>query len=262
MPPALPPRLSVVVPMLDEERNVSRLLDKLWTVLESLGEPFEVVCVDDGSTDGTLRALEDEASRRPGLKLVSLARNFGQHAAVVAGFDASEGHWVVTLDADLQNPPEEIPRLVEELRAGRDLVGTYREDRRDPLVRRCASWALNRAVRCLSRLEIRDLGCMLRGYSRELARAVAREAGPGAYVPALAAARARSPVEIPVRHAPRAEGRSRYSLRTLAGLALDLLRSLGPRARRPAPAYVLRSPAPGRREPRAALLEASLQERG
>ncbi len=217
------PRISVVVPMLNEERNVPALLDRLFKVLSGLDETFEVLCIDDGSRDATARLLGEEARARGELRVLSLARNFGQHAAILAGFEASRGDWIITIDADLQNPPEEIPRLVDELRKGHDLVGTFREGRQDPLFRRCASWVVNRLMRKFSRIEIRDFGCMLRGYSGLVARAIARHSEYKTFIPALATIYSSSPVEIPVSHARRAAGRSKYSFLRLASLALDLM---------------------------------------
>lgn len=217
------PKVSVVVPMLNEERNILALLDRLHRVLKSTGETFEVLCVDDGSKDGTMRLLLEAAESQPELKVISLARNFGQHAAIIAGFDASSGEWVITLDADLQNPPEEIPRLLEEFRKGHDLIGTYREGRQDSLFRKGASWMVNRMMRKFSKIEIRDFGCMLRGYSGEVAHAIASRREYKTFIPALGTLYAGNPIEIPVSHAKRAAGTSKYSFLRLVSLALDLM---------------------------------------
>ncbi len=217
------PRISVVIPMLNEERSIPQLLGRLFPVLHDLKETFEVLCIDDGSTDGTVELLEAEASSRPELRVLRLARNFGQHAAILAGFDAARGDWIITIDADLQNPPEEIPRLIEEFRRGHDLVGTYRKGRQDPLFRKGASWVVNRLMRKFSRIEIRDFGCMLRGYSGDVARAIAHHREHKTFIPALATIYASSAIEIPVAHAPRAAGKSKYSFLRLVSLALDLM---------------------------------------
>jgi len=220
------PAISVVIPLLNEERGIPALLERVFSVLGTLDRSFEVICVDDGSTDGTDRLLREAAAALPGLRVVSLARNFGQHAAVLAGLDAARGAWIVTLDGDLQNPPEEIPRVVAELERGHDVVGTYRLDRKDPLFRRGASWIVNRALGRLVGLEIRDFGCMLRGYSADVARAVSRHPGSKRFLPAAAAAYASNPIEIPASHAPRAAGRSKYSVWKLVRLGADLLASV------------------------------------
>jgi undecaprenyl-phosphate 4-deoxy-4-formamido-L-arabinose transferase len=219
------PKLSIVIPMWNEARNVRGLFERLYPVLEPLGLPFEVVAVDDGSTDATVELLLQEQKTRPGLRIVSFARNFGQHAAVMAGFAESRGLWIVTLDADLQNPPEEIPRLVAALGEGHDLVNTWRVDRHDTPFRRRASQVVNRLMRAWSGIELRDFGCMLRGYHRSVVEPMLRRPELQTFIPALAALYAHSPVEIPVSHAERAHGASAYSLRRLLSLELDLLTS-------------------------------------
>ena len=221
--PNVRPRISVVIPVLNEERNIESLFDRLFRVMHSMGEPFEVICVDDGSTDSTPRILKAEADGRPQLKVVTLARNFGQHAAIIAGFDASAGDWVITIDADLQNPPEEIPRIADEFRKGHDLIGTYREGRKDTLFRKAASWTMNRIVRKFSRIELEDFGCMLRGYSGQVAHAIASHPEYKTFIPALGTLYASNHVEIPVSHARRAAGESKYSFVHLVSLALDLM---------------------------------------
>ncbi len=220
------PRVSVVIPLFNEARNVDPLLDRLLATLDGLGEPFEVVAVDDGSRDDTLALLRARAASRPELRVVPLARNFGQHAAVLAGFDAAQGAWVVTLDADLQNPPEEVPRLVALLREGHDLVNTYREQRQDSWFRLTASRWINRLARRASGILLRDFGCMLRGYGRDVVDSLTRRRELNTFIPAVAMLYARRPVEIPVAHAPRATGTSNYSLRKLLSLQLDLITSV------------------------------------
>jgi undecaprenyl-phosphate 4-deoxy-4-formamido-L-arabinose transferase len=219
------PRLSIVIPMLDEAGNIPALFARLFPVLDACGESFEIVAIDDGSTDATLEALRAQHSARPELRIVSFARNFGQHAAVMAGFEAALGDWIITLDADLQNPPEEIPHLVQAFRDGHDLVNTWREGREDPYFRKLASRAVNRFMRSASGISLRDFGCMLRGYHRLVITPMVRRREYHTFIPALAMLHARNPVEIPVRHAAREHGRSNYSLRRLFSLQLDLITS-------------------------------------
>src|SRR5262245_14613269 len=209
--------------MLNEERSLGALFGRLYPMLDATGLSFEVVAVDDGSTDATLPLLLREQKARRGLRVVSFARNFGQHAAVMAGFAEARGEWIVTLDADLQNPPEEIPRLVAALRDGHDLVNTWREGRRDGALRRGASRIVNRIVRSWSGIALRDFGCMLRGYHRSVVEPMLRRPELQTFIPALATLYARRPVEIPVAHAARARGASAYSLRRLLSLHFDLL---------------------------------------
>lgn len=219
------PTLSIVIPMLDEERNVEPLFERLFDVLSKLERSCEVIVVDDGSTDGTLARLCEQKAHRGELRIISFARNFGQHAAVMAGFEAARGDFVVTLDADLQNPPEEIPELVRAFDAGHDLVNTYRLDRQDSGFRRVASRLVNALVRRASGIAVRDFGCMLRGYSKEVVEQMVRQREFQTFIPALASLYARNPIEIPVSHALREHGRSAYSLWRLFALQLDLVTS-------------------------------------
>jgi undecaprenyl-phosphate 4-deoxy-4-formamido-L-arabinose transferase len=220
------PALSVVVPLYNEAANVAALGARLGAALDAIGEPCEVLAVDDGSSDGTAALLEEEARRRPGWRVVRLERNRGQHAAILEGFRRARGRAVITLDADLQNPPEEIPRLLAALRAGHDHVATYRVGRRDPLLRRAASGLARAALRALARVAARDLGCMLRGYSAELASALAACGdGRDLFIPLAAARMARNPIEIAVAHAPRAAGASRYGVRKLMALGFTVLKT-------------------------------------
>src|SRR5262249_54432456 len=154
------PRLSLVIPMLNESANVPTLFARLFPALdglrESLGVTSEVVVVDDGSTDGTLAVLREQQHAHPTLRIVCFARNFGQHAAVMAGFEAARGDWIITLDADLQNPPEEIPKLVEAFRTGHDLVNTWREQRDDSWFRLTASRLANPIIPPSSAIPLPD----------------------------------------------------------------------------------------------------------
>jgi undecaprenyl-phosphate 4-deoxy-4-formamido-L-arabinose transferase len=218
--------VSVVVPLFGEEGNVETLRRRLTPALRSLGRTHEVILVDDGSRDRTLEMLLAWRREDPAVRVLSFARNFGQHAAVAAGFGAARGDVVVTLDADLQNPPEEIRRIVEAFEAGHDFVGSYRLDRKDSAFRLWASALANRTTCWLAGIRIRDLGCMLRGYSREIAAAIAGRPEPGTYIPALGYILARNPTEVPVAHEERHAGRSNYSLPRLLRLHLDLVTSL------------------------------------
>ncbi len=217
------PQISIVIPMYNEKDNITALFNRLFPVLEALPETWEVVCINDGSSDSTLEVLQQEHSRRSGLVVVDLARNFGQHAAVMAGFAESRGEWIITMDADLQNPPEEIPAIVEQFRQGHDLVGTIRQGRQDTLFRKTASRITNRIITKISGISLQDFGCMLRGYSREVARGILDNPEYRTFIPALATFFAKKPVEIPVKHEERAAGESKYSLIRLLSLQLDLM---------------------------------------
>jgi undecaprenyl-phosphate 4-deoxy-4-formamido-L-arabinose transferase len=216
-------RLSVVVPVYNEIENLPDLFERLFPVLLGLDIPFEVVCVDDGSSDGSFEFLREERERRSALTVLSLSRNFGQHAAILAGFEAARGDWVITIDADLQNPPEEIPRLVAALEQGHDLVNTRRLGRQDSRFRRLASRLNAWATRRMTGIAFRDLGCMLRGYHRDIASRIVERGEIGSFVPALGAIYARNPVELAVSHEARAHGESKYSVWKLLRLQLDLM---------------------------------------
>ncbi len=219
------PRLSVVIPMLNEAANIEPLFARLFPVLDRTGEAYEVVAVDDGSTDRTLELLREQRKSRPQLRVLSFARNFGQHAAVMAGFAASRGEWIVTLDADLQNPPEEIPKIVAAFREGYDLVNTYREGRQDTSFRRWASRLTNAMVRRFSGIALSDFGCMLRGYHRSVVAPMIERKEYRTFIPALAMLHSRRPTEVAVQHSPRERGASNYSLLKLFSLQLDLVTS-------------------------------------
>ncbi len=220
------PKLSVVIPMKNEAVNIAPLFRRLFPILNALKISFEVICIDDGSTDETFSTLRQHQESHPELVILAFARNFGQHAAVMAGFEHAAGEWIITMDADLQNPPEEIPKLVAAFEAGHDLVGTYREGRQDPFFRRFASDLVNRMTRKISGVSIQDFGCMLRGYTRDIAKQLARQKDYRIFIPALATLFAKDPVEIPVSHAPRTAGESKYSFMKLLSLQLDLMTSL------------------------------------
>ena len=221
MPPG--PKLSIVIPMYNEEANISRLFSRLLPVLNSLDETWEVVCINDGSSDRTLEKLLSEKERHKGLVIVNLARNFGQHAAVMAGFAQARGQWIITMDADLQNPPEEIPKIVQEFKQGHDLVGSIRKARQDSLFRKAASRITNRLITRISGISLKDFGCMLRGYSREVVKGILANPEYRTFIPALATFFAKNPVEIEVEHEERAAGQSKYSLIKLFSLQLDLM---------------------------------------
>jgi undecaprenyl-phosphate 4-deoxy-4-formamido-L-arabinose transferase len=218
------PDLSVVIPVFNEQDGLPQLFERLYAALDALGRSYEVVFVDDGSTDGSVAALREQYQRRPEVtRVVVLARNAGQHRAILAAFTYTRGRYVITLDADLQNPPEEIAKLVAAMDAGADYVGTIRLLRQDVLWRKAASRLMNRLREGTTSIRITDQGCMLRGYDRSVIDAVNRCTEVSTYVPALAYTFARHPVEIEVAHAERTVGESKYSLLRLIRLNFDLM---------------------------------------
>jgi len=215
--------VSVVIPVYDEAANLPTLWRRLEPVLTSSGHDCEVVFIDDGSSDTSLSILRDFATRDPRVRVVELARNFGQHSAILAGFRHCRGDIVVTLDADLQNPPEEIPRLIEAIEAGNDVVGGWRAERQDSSYRRMASRLHNRLTSMIVGVPMHDYGCMLRAYRRHIVDTVVQCDEKAAFVPALANSFAKRVAEIPVGHAERAAGQSKYSLFKLAHLSVNLI---------------------------------------
>lgn len=219
--------LSIVIPVFNEEETLDELLRRTLAACIETGKEFEVVLVDDGSTDRSRRMLTEAADRSEGrVVAVLLNRNYGQHTAVIAGFAASRGDIVVTLDADLQNPPEEIPRLVAKIAEGYDVVAGVRRNRQDTLFRRIASYMVNRVAQKATGVLMHDYGCMLRAYRRVIIDAVLRCDEHSTYIPVLANSFAHRTIEIDVCHAGRPAGESRYSLWKLVNLQFDLLTSM------------------------------------
>jgi len=217
------PRVSTVVPVFNESASLPELHRRLAAALEAAGMEFEAIYVDDGSRDDSVTVLNALADRDPRVVVVALNRNYGQHAAVFAGLHESRGAVVVTLDADLQNPPEEVPRLVRKAEEGFDVVATWREGRRDSFFRRMASRAINRATRRSTGVDLKDYGCMLRAYRRPVVEALKSCTEISSFIPALANTFARRIAEIPVAHAERTHGESRYSFMGLVSLQFDLM---------------------------------------
>ncbi|HTL94719.1 MAG TPA: glycosyltransferase [Gemmatimonadaceae bacterium] len=217
-------KVSVVVPVYNEEANIPELVPRLFAVLDALDRPSEVICVDDGSRDRSLDVLRGFVDRYPDrLRVVELSRNFGQHPAILAGFAIASGDVIVTIDADLQNPPEEIPKLLALADQGFDVVGGVREVRRDSLFRRAASRIVNRVTTTITGIRMTDYGCMLRAYSREVIDLINRCEESSTFIPALAQTFSRRPAEVSVRHAERRAGASKYSIYRLLRLNFDLM---------------------------------------
>ncbi len=218
------PDVTVIIPVYNEQEGLQQLFDRLYPALDALGRSYEVLFVDDGSSDRSVAVLRGQFEKRPDVtRVVVLARNAGQHMAILAAFAQSRGRYVITLDADLQNPPEEIARIVAAMDAGADYVGTVRVRRHDVMWRKAASRLMNRIREGTTSIRITDQGCMLRGYDRSVVDAVNHCTEASTYVPALAYTFARRPVEIEVAHADRAAGQSKYSLYRLIRLNFDLM---------------------------------------
>ncbi|MGC1524337.1 MAG: glycosyltransferase [Steroidobacteraceae bacterium] len=218
------PKLSVVIPVYNEEAVLPTLFSRLYPVLDALELTYEIVFVNDGSKDRSVALLRQQFSLRPReTRVVLFHANFGQHAAVMAGLAYARGEWVVTLDADLQNPPEEIGKLVGKLGEGYDYVGTIREQRQDSWWRRWFSKRINKLREWITPVRITDQGCMMRGYARSVVAALNQTREVNTFIPALASLYAMNPIEVRIAHEERFAGRSKYSLYSLIRLNFDLI---------------------------------------
>ena len=218
------PEISLVIPVYNEEAVLAALYQRLYPALDTLGRSYEIIFVNDGSRDRSATMLREQYERRADVtREVLFAANFGQHRAILAGFAYARGRYLITLDADLQNPPEEIARLVAELDAGHDYVGTIRRQRQDVPWRRWASRFINMLRERTTRIRITDHGCMFRGYARSIVDAINQCTENNTFVPALAYTFAGNPTEIDVRHEDRSAGESKYSMYQLIKLNFDLM---------------------------------------
>ncbi|BDV44073.1 UDP-4-amino-4-deoxy-L-arabinose-oxoglutarate aminotransferase [Geotalea uraniireducens] len=217
------PYVSIIIPVYNEEGNLPNLMGRLYPVMQGLGKPFEIIFTDDGSRDRSLAMLTEMAATYPEVRVIEFNGNFGQHMAIMAAFEVSRGEIMITLDADLQNPPEEIPKLVAEVEKGHDVVGSIRQKRQDTFFRKTASMMVNIVTRKMTGMRMSDYGCMLRAYHRNVVNNINRCQETSTFIPALAQTFAASPSEVPVAHAERAEGESKYSLYKLIRLNFDLM---------------------------------------
>ncbi|MGH8308079.1 MAG: glycosyltransferase [Gammaproteobacteria bacterium] len=218
------PKVSVVIPVYNEEESLLSLFARLYPAMDALGRSYECVFVDDGSLDRSAALLREQFEKRPEVtRVVLLQSNFGQHAAILAGFATSRGEAVITLDADLQNPPEEVGNLLLKMDEGYDYVGTIRRKRQDVAWRKLASRMMNRLRERITKVKMTDQGCMLRAYARHVVDAINSTSEINTFIPALAYLYALKPVEIEVEHNEREAGRSKYSLYKLIRLNFDLV---------------------------------------
>jgi len=218
------PELSIVIPIYNEEAGLAALFARLYPALDKLGLKYEIIFVNDGSGDSSVAILAEQFRVRPDVTRVVLFNgNYGQHMAILAGFEVTRGDIIVTLDADLQNPPEEIHKLIDAMRAGHDYVGSIRRKRRDSAWRTLASKTMNRLRGRITNIHITDQGNMLRAYGRNVIDLVNQCGEVNTFVPALAYTFARKPTEIVVEHEERAAGQSKYSLYSLIRLNFDLV---------------------------------------
>lgn len=219
-----PIQLSVVIPVFNEEGNLPLLFSRLYPVLDALGRSYEVIFTNDGSADRSSDLLAQQHEARPDVtRVIEFNANYGQHMAVMAALERVRGEVIVTLDADLQNPPEEIPAFLEKTDAGFDCVGGVRQNRQDSMFRRHISKLINLARGCMTSIRMSDQGCMLRAYSRNVVDGIVRSGAVNTFIPALAYSLSQRPTEIPVKHEERHSGASNYSLYKLIRLNFDLI---------------------------------------
>ncbi len=216
--------ISIVIPVFNEAENLSALFERLFNVLSGLKYKSEIIFVNDGSKDLSLPILLKEYQKHPDIiRIIDFNGNFGQHTAIMAGFRESKGNLIITMDADLQNPPEEIPRIISEFESGHDVIGTVRMNRKDTFFRRYASKIVNKIMNKVTGFSLRDYGCMLRGYSREIIDIINECNEVSTFIPALAQKFASNPIEIEVSHNAREKGVSKYNVFRLIRLQFDLM---------------------------------------
>jgi len=219
------PYISIVIPVYNEAGNLEKLFTRLTNTLDKLNKPYELIFTNDGSKDTSIKVLEELYNRRPDqVRVIDFRRNFGQHMAVMAGFELSQGEIVVTLDSDLQNPPEEIPKLLDLMEKGHDLVSGVRlYERKDSWFRRNISILVNKVRARITNLNMTDHGCMLRAYSRNVIDLMIAGRESNIFIPAMAHTYASNPAEVNVEHEARFEGKSKYRLYDLIRLNFDLM---------------------------------------
>jgi len=216
--------LSVVIPAYNEEENVPILYEKLKKVLDGLGQDYEIIFVDDGSTDGTYQRLKQLAEKDSQLKIIRFKRNYGQTAAMSAGFEHAKGDVIITLDADLQNDPEDIPLLLEKLEEGYHVVSGWRKDRKDPfLSRKLPSMIANWLISKITGVHLHDYGCTLKAYRAEVVKDLELFGDMHRFLPALTKRRGAKITEVVVRHHPRMFGRSKYGIGRTVRVLLDIM---------------------------------------
>jgi undecaprenyl-phosphate 4-deoxy-4-formamido-L-arabinose transferase len=218
------PYISIVIPVYNEEANLEALFGRLITVMDATGRPFEILFTNDGSRDRSISMLKEFHTKRPDhVRIIDFNGNFGQHMAIIAAFERVRGEVIVTLDADLQNPPEEIPKLLAAVDAGHDVVGGYRKNRQDTFFRKYASLIINGIRAKITNIRMKDQGCMLRAYRRNIVDSIVASQETSTFIPALAYSYAANPAEVEVEHAARAAGESKYRLYDLIRLNFDLM---------------------------------------
>ena len=216
--------LSVLIPVFNEEENILPLYDRLIKALQKAGRPYEILFIDDGSSDGSLEVLLDISKKNPNVKIISLSRNFGQTAALSAGIDVSRGEILIPMDGDLQNDPEDILVLLQKIEEGYDVVSGWRKDRKDPfLTRRLPSMIANRMISVIGGVRLHDYGCTLKAYKRDILKNIRLYGEMHRFIPIYAQWIGARVSEIPVNHFPRKRGSSKYGMSRIIKVILDLM---------------------------------------
>ncbi|SET08352.1 undecaprenyl-phosphate 4-deoxy-4-formamido-L-arabinose transferase [Thorsellia anophelis] len=219
--------ISLVIPIFNEKENIPILFERVFNASLATSKSFEIILVDDGSTDGSSELIAQLAELSKNHVIgVFLNRNYGQHSAIMAGFVQAKGDLIITLDGDLQNPPEEIPNIVNHAEEGYDVIGTIRENRQDSWFRKAASMKINSLIQTITGKPMGDYGCMLRGYRKHIVEAMLLCHERSTFIPILANSFARKTIDIPVKHEQRLHGKSKYSVFKLIHLMFDLVTCL------------------------------------
>jgi glycosyltransferase involved in cell wall biosynthesis len=217
-------RLSIIIPVFNEEENISPLYHELKAIREGMGVTYEVIFVDDGSDDGSNEILQRLAQEDKGIKVIQFRKNFGQTAAIAAGVEHAQGEIIVTMDGDRQNDPQDIPRLLEQLEQGYDVVSGWRKNRKDPfLSKKFPSAVANRLISWLTSVRLHDYGCTLKAYRRDILKDVRLYGEMHRFIPAYASWVGARITEIEVNHHPRRHGKSKYGLSRTSSIILDLI---------------------------------------
>lgn len=218
------PQLSVITPVYNEKNNIPILIERLVAVLTELGQPFEIIAVNDGSRDASLAELRKQAALHSELKVIDLRRNYGQTAAIMAAIDHASGEIIVAIDADLQNDPEDIPRLLAKMAEGFDVVSGWRKDRKDAALRRnLLSRIANWIISWISGVRLHDYGCTLKAYRSDVVKDVRLYGEMHRFIPIYASWMGAKVIDIPVNHFARRYGRSNYGLERIIKVILDLI---------------------------------------
>ena len=218
------PKVSVIIPLFEEEENINPLYSQLKSTLDDLNKPYEIIFIDDGSKDNSFKVLKVLTQQDKAVKVLKFARNYGQTAALAAGFNHAQGDIFITMDADLQNDPQDIPYLLEKMQQGYDIVSGWRKKREDPLfTKKVPSWIANGLISLITGVHLHDYGCTLKAYKKEAVKNINLYGEMHRFLPALASWNGVSIAEMPVKHQTRRHGKTKYGLSRISEVILDLI---------------------------------------